>query len=455
MNKIHTSIIISGFIVSAVLGFSLYGSSSVLAAVVCSGGNCSYVACNANSDCGTNKYVQWAYSCQSNNLHQDYITYTCNNPGSGQSFCTNTRQAQLIQTCNSNQKCQVGLWNTGCQAAINTTPTNTTPTNTTPINTTPPSVSCSSHYFQKCVGNSLYWFNSCGSQQDLYQTCSYGQTCSNNSCTTANYTSQNYTSHAIKGCINNSVYWYDSLGSQQNIYQNCSYTGQTCYNGKCIGQVYTQVKPAQVKPAVKTTPQPSYKVGKDLTISIFGKKASDPLQWEKNVTAADNDKVEFLLTVKNISDSPIDDVSVKVNITKDVDYNNDLKIDDVSSEEDIELGVNLGSIPQKTSKALSFTGIVQSEDTQKEIKEVKIIGTINSGSLSDIDFFTIHTIPPSPSTPQNQQAPQVENKTNSTTASVGDSQATNLFKRWYVWLAIVIVLASLFVVIFKKLSSNV
>ena len=459
MNKTHKSLIISGFVLLAVLVFSLYGASNAFAATVCSGGTCTYVACNSNSDCGTSKFNPWAYSCQNNNLYQDYITYICNNPGSAYSTCTTQKQPQIIQTCSSNQKCQIGLWYTGCASATDTNNTyytnNNTNTNTTNTNnntntttTTNTNTTYQNYSYQSCVGNSLYWFDSNGKQQSLYQTCGSNQVCSNNSCTAA--TAVSCTPHTIKGCINNSIYWYNSCGTQESVYQNCSATNQVCQDGACVMGTYYQ-PPMPVKTPAKTYIVKSTPVkNKSLVISIFGKKESDPLQWEKNISAINNDKIDFLITVKNTSNAPIEKVLVKVDITKDIDYTNDLKIDDVVSEEDIELGVDLGTIAQNTSKALLFTGVVKSEIVEGE---VKITGNINSGNISDSDFFTIQISTPEPTaTPLPSQ---VENKTNSSAAAIGSSSASSFFKTWYIWVVVAIALIFLFIIIFRKLSRNV
>src|SRR6185436_5549439 len=146
----------------------------------------------------TSKFNPGAYSCQSNNLYQDYISYTCNNPGTASASCTSGKEAKQIQTCSSSQKCQIGLWYTGC---VSPTTTDTTDTNTNTTNTT-----------------------------------------NTNNNTNTTYPTSSCTSHATKGCINNSVYWYNSCGTQQEVYKSCSLTGQVCQEGGCTGT-----------PVVKTT----------------------------------------------------------------------------------------------------------------------------------------------------------------------------------------------------------
>ena len=122
----------------------------------CSNGSCGNqnITCSANTDCGTNAYTGSAYCGTGGNVYQNYITYTCNNPGTATSSCSNNSAAQLKTTCSGNQSCNNGYCN---------------------------GQNCSYHSYQQCNGNYLYWYDSCGNQQDS-QYCPngcYGNTCQN------------------------------------------------------------------------------------------------------------------------------------------------------------------------------------------------------------------------------------------------------------------------------------
>src|SRR3989344_885931 len=76
----------------------------------CSLGSCvnnAPVVCNNNADCGTNGYTGGPF-CQGNSVYQNFTTYTCNNPGTQNSFCSNSTAAQLQQTCSNTQTCSNG-----------------------------------------------------------------------------------------------------------------------------------------------------------------------------------------------------------------------------------------------------------------------------------------------------------------------------------------------------------
>lgn len=242
--KTTNKLIITGFLAGLVVllsqTISPLSASAMGFNTECSNGNCWIVKCYTNAQCGTNQF-KGSQFCQGNNVYQNYHTFTCNNAGSANAYCSDSTSPRLQKSCSGNQTCSGG----NCYTSVNQGYDSGT---------------CYSHNYRQCIGNSTYWFDSCGNQQDLYQTCYYNQTCSNGSCvasytptyytppptytyTTANYNT--YTYHALTGCINNISYWYDSLGNQQDIYQNCGASGKTCQNGQCVGSGYVTTTPIQ------------------------------------------------------------------------------------------------------------------------------------------------------------------------------------------------------------------
>ncbi|VVB77882.1 Plastocyanin [uncultured archaeon] len=76
---------------------------------VCSNGTCvvQTIRCSSNSTCGTNGYVG-SPICQNGSVFQNFTTFTCNNPNTINSSCTNSTVLQVKQNCNSNQTCSNG-----------------------------------------------------------------------------------------------------------------------------------------------------------------------------------------------------------------------------------------------------------------------------------------------------------------------------------------------------------
>jgi len=159
----------------------------------CSNGSCSNqnITCSSNSDCGTNAYTGATY-CQGNSVYQNYITYTCNSPGTSSSYCSNSTASQSKNDCSSNQTCSNGSCNN----------------------------SCTNHSYQQCSGNYLYWYDSCGTQQDS-QYCQNG--CQNNSCQIQN-----------NSCQNNSCQTYGNLTINKTVKNlasgNTSFSNSTYAN---------------------------------------------------------------------------------------------------------------------------------------------------------------------------------------------------------------------------------
>lgn len=319
-------------------------------AINCSGGNCSFIACNNNYECGTNKF-SGAKECRGDDIYQAYITYTCNNPGTTDASCTSSLTYKRILTCGSGQYCYYG----NCREDNSRSSS---------------SSSYDENSYLKCAGNSVYWFDSNNNQRELYQICSYEQTCSGSSCVTSGYTppptyQSTYTPHMFKGCAGNISYWYDSLGNQQDIYQNCNLTGQICSNGGCTGLIYT---PAPVIPTPKTTPAPAY--DKHYVTKCY----SNDIYWHDS-----KDEVQDLF--KSCSD----DNECTLDVCGDRQCKNELKCD----------------------------GSTCTADSEDYLKYCVTAATVSENPLADF------------------------------------------LKKWYIWIIIAIILIFLFIIVFRRLSSNV
>src|SRR3989344_1515336 len=107
---------------------------------------------------------------------------------------------------------------------------------------------CAYHSYQRCLGNNLYWYDSCGNQQDLAQYCQNG--CYNNSCQNYYNNYNNCTYHAYKLCVGNSIYWYSGCNQQQDLFYTCL-AGQTCQYGQCVAYIQP-IQPNNYQPYYRT-----------------------------------------------------------------------------------------------------------------------------------------------------------------------------------------------------------
>jgi hypothetical protein len=95
--------------------------------------------------------------------------------------------------------------------------------NETEVNN-PPSPGCQSHATYACYSGQVYWYDSCGSPEEVKKYCSSG--CENGACKPA------CTSQHEAMCYDGDLYWYNSCGSREEKKEEC---GEGCKNGACLG----------------------------------------------------------------------------------------------------------------------------------------------------------------------------------------------------------------------------
>ncbi len=193
----------------------------------CNNGICNNIsiACYNNADCGCNGFFGNT-TCSNNNVFGNFIVYTCNNPGTANSSCSNEINFQLKWDCGDN--------------------------------------SCGSYGTNYCINNSVYHnrtcndrgcnlgvcFNNSRNDESLVQNCNSG--CSNEECLnvicnsdsqcgsngfTMNKYCKNHDVHADykeykclnPGTVNSSC----SVNTNSRLFEKCDYK---CRNGECDGR---------------------------------------------------------------------------------------------------------------------------------------------------------------------------------------------------------------------------
>ena len=391
---------------------------------------------------------------------QMYWYDSCGNQGTYIGNCGSTCIPNYQQRCLGNQlywyySCGgQGMFIQNCPGGCNG---NTCQTNYNYNNN-----SCTYHAYKLCSGNNIYWYDSCGNKQDLYTSCASGQTCSAGQCISNNQ-NNNYTVYYRTACYNNSVYWYDSLGAVSGLNKSCSdnnsCTVDTCSASKCSNTLKCDGSTC----AVSTTDYNTYcasnhcgngsceaNLGETnancsndcktatvgLTLSFLTKSDSNSTQWQKTAQIGPSGQVYFLISVTNSSTSQADNVVVSANIPNQVASLGNLKLDGTTLSGDIVSGINIGSVGPSTTKSITFEGRTQdisTASTGQAVATTNVSGTTQTDSLS-IDF------------------------TAQTAAAVSEAPATSGFgawlKHWYLWILGAIVLIFLFVVVFRRFSSE-
>ena len=326
--------------------------------------------------------------------------------------------------------------------------------------------SCTYHAYKDCAGNSVYWFNSCGNSQDLFQNCSgNNQICKYGQCSVYYNPAPApvYTNHYQINCFNNSLYWYDSAGSIQNLYKNCAdanpCTNDICSSSKCqnplrcdgatctIGSQYycnscSSIGDNSCNCGETTATSPNdckENITADLSVKFFSRKDINAISWDKVIQVGPNGNIYFLIIIKNNSTTtPVDNITVSVNIPSEISLLGNLKIDNVATAGDIVSGINISSLPANVSKTITFEGKTQ---TFTSSGDKQAIINISAGGITQSDSTTISLNP-------GQQAASVS-------SAPGASGFMEFSKRWYLWILVAVVLILLFIIIFRRLSSNI
>ena len=323
---------------------------------------------------------------------------------------------------------------------------------------------CTQNSTKQCISNISYWYNSCGALQSVYQNCNLtNQTCQNGECigntassttnqNSINTTTTNYVQNYRTNCYNNNIYWYSSTAIVQGIYKNCTDTNtctlDNCQDNACINIIKCDGSTCAInsadyitycKGSVAVNPVQNQNLqtqSGSLSVSFFGAKESNPTEWQKTINASNNEHINFLVTVKNSSQSVINDVTVTANLGTAVSYSGNLKINNIASTDSIVSGINIGTLPAATSNVISFSAIVQMQTNQA----VPITVKVNSGAAQDFDTVTINATTAS---------------TQNNLPAASDNVFISFIKQWYLWTIVIIVLIGLFIIIFRRLSSNV
>lgn len=313
---------------------------------------------------------------------------------------------------------------------------------------------CNTHAFKLCVGNNIYWYDSCNNQQELFLSCvgtnmicQYGQCVYQQPAPTP--VPNPYIAHYSIKCLGSSLYWYDSYGSVNTLYKSCidanSCTLDTCASKKCSNTIECDGSTcAAGTPDYNTYCQSNNDNNNNnnavsingLAISFFVKTDPASNQWQKNAQVASNSSAYFMISVVNNSGSQIDNINVSASIPGQITSLGNLQLDGVAVAGDVVSGISIGSLTHGTTKSITFEGKTQSvsvQSTNQATANAKVNSEMRSDNIS-IAF----------------NASQVSASVSSPTPY----GVLDFLKRWYLWILVALVLIFLFVVVFRRLSSN-
>ncbi|MFH1759733.1 MAG: hypothetical protein ABIA63_01405 [bacterium] len=79
--------------------------------------------------------------------------------------------------------------------------------------------SCVSHHHTGCIGNDVYWYDSCGVLEGIKQNCTEDCTWNPSS---SEYECSSCITHDYTACFDGDVYWYDSCYVREDIKEDCA-----------------------------------------------------------------------------------------------------------------------------------------------------------------------------------------------------------------------------------------
>ncbi len=315
------------------------------------------------------------------------------------------------------QYCQNGCYNNSCQNSNNYNNYG----------------NCTYHAYKLCVGNNVYWFDSCNTQQDLVTSCISGLTCQYGQCTNVYVNPVPEPIHKTYyrvACSAGNLHWFDTLGTSTGIYKYCQ---NGCQGGKCIQQQSS----SSASSVSSSSSSSSQNNSSGLSVSFFAKPDANSTQWQKASQINSNGQIYFLISVSNNSANQISNITVSTNIPAEISSLGNVQADKVAVSGDIVTGINIGSLAPNTTKLVTFegrAGTISQNSTKQAIATTSVDGKTQTDSVS----LTI-------STSQSQ-------------ASVSGNTSSGFLaflKRWYLWILAGVVLIILFIIIFRRLSTNV
>jgi len=328
----------------------------------CSNGSCvdEDIACSSNSDCGSSGYTGSAF-CSGNDVYKLYKTYTCNNAGSSNSYCSNSTSNKLITDCGTNQTCSNG----SCDS------------------------SCTDYSYQQCSGNYLYWYDSCGNRDQLIQFCSNG--CSNNSCNNENNLSvQTYSAtntNNSQATLNGYVYGVNNNynNSYNYNYNNYAYVWfqwgtstsygnetnhQTMSSSGTFSQIvnlYSSAYSTYHYRAVAQTTNGNVVYGSDMTFTSGNNTtgAVSITKTSRNLTtgtafatttyASPSDVLMFMITIQTTGNQSISNLYVKDTLPSNLIYKNNLIVSGSSNYSgDIISGMTFGTVSNNQTITVTY-----------------------------------------------------------------------------------------------------
>jgi len=207
--------------------------------------------------------------------------------------------------------------------------------------------SCTPNYNQRCIGTSMYWYDSCGAQGSYVGTC--GNTC------TPNYTQR---------CTGTSMYWYDSCGAQGSYIGTCGNTCTPNYTQRCTGNsMYWYDSCGAQGSYIGTCGQTYTNASLNMTKTV--RDLTMGTAFSSSTYANPSDMLMYMITLQASGNQDVQNVVVRDTLPNNLIYNNHLVVARNNNSYnnysgDIVYGLNLNTIPSGQAVTVTYQAQVAS-----------------------------------------------------------------------------------------------
>ncbi|MCD5396217.1 MAG: DUF11 domain-containing protein [Candidatus Pacebacteria bacterium] len=231
-----------------------------------------------------------------------------------------------------------------------------------------------------------------------YSKCQYRSACTR--------TYPTYIKHYKKVCVGNALFWYDSNNQQQEKYRDCNddntCTLDLCENGRCKFELKCDGTTCLIgsddycescnhcgdgicncEETICSCPQDCKIQG--VTVSLLGKLEKEPREWRDEVEVEPEDIVDFLIVISNNGETTLKNLNVKIDLPSQIQYLNEAKSEGQFLLGDLENGVEIGEMPPKTIKTITFKGKILSREFLGDQNSFETLAHISADNLSATD----------------------------------------------------------------------
>jgi cysteine-rich repeat protein len=237
---------------------------------------------------------------------------------------------------------------------------------------------------QTCEGSVVCGYGKCESNQRPIWSCDNGICAYDCEADSTCVKIIAYYNHYFKRCYNNDIYWYDSNGQIQEMYESCK--DNVCSGSKCISRDSTEYCFSRLHcgdnlcncgEKISSCYKDCESTGLQMSFYANNQEVGD---WARDISLDPQQDLDLLLIVSNNTHVDIKNVVVKAIFPEGIAYQGDLKLDEVLFNGDIANGITIDLVPAQSEKRITFKGKVLSSVIKNT--DLEFMTTIEAPDIS-------------------------------------------------------------------------